>query len=264
LEDEPLRWLIPMVCVVLTGGILEPVLPVFGEEDAVTQPTFQSIMEVESAARLLAILLDCGRNVIDENQALLDDPEQGEKGFTSEVFGVRLREVFQLRSGLDLETLGTSRLPNWTKTLIETLVQVSKQIVAEAQPEINRHDIGFKGFIPAVFGSRVATRFYALSGVLMGQRALTPRNPANRPDPFERAALLEFADPAYPREKVIAEITEGSRQVRLMFPLYATRGCLECHGEPKGSIDKTGYPREGLRLGQNAGGISVRLPIPEP
>ena len=92
---------------------------------------------------------------------------------------------------------------------------------------------------------------------------LAPRNPSNRLNPFERAALLEFADPSYPKEKVITEVTEGSFQLRLIFPLYATRGCLECHGEPKGALDKTGYPREGLQLGQTAGGISIIIPIQE-
>ena len=40
-----------------------------------------------------------------------------------------------------------------------------------------------------------------------------------------------------------------------------SRRCLDCHGEPKGEPDKTGHPREGLRLGQNAGAISVIIPI---
>lgn len=256
------RWLLFLTLAGLAGGMAERSLPA-SENPAAFQPTFQSILEAETTARLLAILLDSGRNVIDENQALFDDPEKGEKGFTPDVFESRLREVFRLRSGIDLEEMGSSRLPNRTKDLIRKLVQVSKQIVDEAQPQINQQGVGYKGFIPAVFGSRVATRYFKSSGVFMGQRAVTPRNPSNRPDPFEQAALLEFADPTYPREKVITEVTGGSHQLRLMLPLYATRGCLECHGEPKGAIDKTGYPREGLRLGQNAGGISVIIPIQE-
>jgi len=251
-----------MAFVVFMGGIQEPVLAVLEQPDG-SQPTFQSILEVESTARLLAILLDSGRNVVDENQARFDNPEKGEKGFTPDVFEARLREVFQLRSGVDLEELDSNRLAAWTKDLIRQLVRVSKQIVQEAQAEINKPGIGFKGFIPAVFGSRVGTRYYDVSGVRMGQRALAPRNLSNQPDPFERAALLEFADPAYPREKVITEVTGVSHQLRLMYPLYATRGCLECHGDPKGTIDKTGYPREGFQLGHNAGGISVILPIQE-
>ncbi|MFO0717726.1 MAG: DUF3365 domain-containing protein [Nitrospira sp.] len=53
----------------------------------------------------------------------------------------------------------------------------------------------------------------------------------------------------------------NSSSFRLMFPLYATRHCLDCHGEPKGVADRMGYPREGLVLGQNAGAISVLLPV---
>ena len=95
----------------------------------------------------------------------------------------------------------------------------------------------------------------------MKQTALAPRNPANAPDAFERAALEAFAEPSYPQEKVISEVTAKGGTIRLMFPLYTTRQCLTCHGEPKGSPDRTGYPREGLRLGQNAGAISVMLPV---
>ena len=95
----------------------------------------------------------------------------------------------------------------------------------------------------------------------MKQTALAPRNPANAPDPFERAALEAFAEPSYPQEKVITEVTAKDKTIRLMFPLYMTRQCLHCHGEPKGSPDPMGYPREGLRLGQNAGAISVMLPV---
>ena len=95
----------------------------------------------------------------------------------------------------------------------------------------------------------------------MKQTALMPRNPANAPDPFELQALQSFAEPGYPHEKIISEVVAKSNAVRLMFPLYMTRQCLNCHGEPKGSLDRTGYPREGLRLGQNAGAISVILPI---
>jgi general secretion pathway protein A len=97
----------------------------------------------------------------------------------------------------------------------------------------------------------------------MKQTTLTPRNPANAPDTVERTSLELFADPAYPREKPISETTAKGGLVRLMFPLYMTRQCLECHGEPKGTLDKTGYPREGFKLGQNAGAISIAIPIPQ-
>lgn len=224
-------------------------------------PPLATIIELETAARLLAILLDSGRSVINEHQSLFDSQGRAEKGFTPKVFEQQLRDVFRSRSGIDLQDLDGARLSGSAKSLLKELVEVSKQVVAEAQPEINRPGVGFKGFIPAVFGERVAARFMAKTGVRLKQTALAVRNPANAPDATERVALEAFADPSYPREKVISEVTTQSKALRLMFPLYTTRQCLDCHGDPKGELDKTGYPREGLKLGQNAGAISVVIPL---
>jgi general secretion pathway protein A len=224
-------------------------------------PSLQAIQETEETARLLAILLDSGRYVINENQDLFDDPDKEQKGFSPEVFERQLIEVFRSRSGIDLQELQSARLPQRAKEMLTVLVAVGKKVVAEAQPEINTKGVGFKGFIPAVFGVRVASRFTERTGVRLKQTALTPRNPLNAPDEFERSVLQEFADPSFPREKVISEVTAKSKSLRLMFPLYTTRQCLTCHGEPKGQLDKSGHMREGLRLGQNAGAISVVIPI---
>jgi general secretion pathway protein A len=224
-------------------------------------PTFDALIEAEKTARLLAVLLDSGRAVINENQPLFDSPVKGTKGFTPQVFERQLIEVFRSRSGLDLNDLPASRLSARAARLLRTLVDVSKQVVTEAQGQINRPDVTFSGFIPAVFGARAAAQFTKQTGVRLKQTALAPRNPVNAPDPFEQAALRDFADPAYPREKTITEVTSRSGALRLMFPLYATRHCLDCHGEPKGELDKTGYPKEGLQLGHNAGAISVVISV---
>ncbi len=221
----------------------------------------QTVLEFEHTARLLAILLDSGRAVINDNQSLFDDRTRADKGFTPDVFERQLVDMFRSRSGVDLTELEEARIPDGAKRLLRELVLVSKQVVADAQPELNRPDVGFKGFIPAVFGARVAARFTERTGVRLKQTALFPRNPRNAPDAMERAALEAFADPTFPREKVISEVTARSGSLRLMFPLYTTRQCLDCHGEPKGELDRTGYPREGLKLGQNAGAISVMIPI---
>jgi general secretion pathway protein A len=192
---------------------------------------------------------------------LLDDPMKGEKGFTPEAFERQLLDMFRGRTGIDLQELETITLPQRSKQLFKELVRVSKAVVGEAQLELDRQGTGFKGFIPAVFGARVAMRFTAKTGVRLKQTALAPRNPANRPDRYEQVALEAFADSTYPREKVISELAANSSVLRLMFPLYATRHCLDCHGGPKGGLDRTGYPREGLALGQIAGAISVLLPV---
>lgn len=221
---------------------------------------FQTILEVEQTARLLAILLDSGRAVINENQAPFDVPGTSNKGLAPDAFGQQLTDMFRSRSGVDLQDLSSSRVPAQAKTLIKELVAVSRQVVADAQPEINRSS-GPRGLLPAIYGTRVASRFTERTGVRMKQTTLVPRNPANAPDSTERSALELFADPSYPREKPISETIAKSGMLRLMFPLYTTRRCLDCHGEPKGTLDRTGFPREGLKLGQNAGAISVMILI---
>jgi hypothetical protein len=222
---------------------------------------FHTILELETTARLLAILLDSGRNVINEHQVVSDDQEKPKQDLTPNMFERQLLEVFRSRSGTDLRHLETARVPARAKKLLKELMSVSRQVVTEAQPEINRRDGGRKEFIPAIYGVRVASRFTERTHVRLKQTALEPRNSLNAPDAIERTALEAFADPSYPLEKVISEITTASGSLRLMFPLYTTRKCLDCHGEPKGELDRTGYPREGLKLGQNAGAISVVIPI---
>jgi general secretion pathway protein A len=220
-----------------------------------------TILEFETTARLLAVLLDSGRNVINEHLILFDEQEKIEKDFTPDVFERQLLDVFRSRSGTDLRDLEAARIPAAAKKLLKELVLDSKQVVAESYAETNRPGGGSKGLIPAIFGSRVATRFTERTHVRLKQTALAPRNPLNAPDAAERTALEAFADPSYPLEKVISEVTAKSGSLRLMFPLYTTRKCLDCHGDPKGEVDRSGYPREGLKLGQSAGAISVVIPI---
>ena len=220
----------------------------------------QQIVELENTASLLAILLDSGRSVVNENLPLFDDPTQAGK-LTADSFERQLAEMFLSRSGIDLNDLDHAKVPARSKRLLKELVLVSKEVVEEARQEMARPPMGGKGFIPAVFGARTAARFSARTGVRLKQTALFPRNPANAPDTMEKLALEAFAESNYPREKVISEVTTKSASLRLMYPLYTTRHCLDCHGEPKGERDKMGYAREGLKLGQNAGAISVVIPI---
>lgn len=224
-------------------------------------PPFHTILELETTARLLAILLDSGRAVINENQDGGKAVDADSKPKALSTFEQQLVDMFRARSGIDLRDLASSRIPEEAKQWLHIMLDVSKQVAANPTPDLVRKDLRFTGLIPAVFGARVASRFSELTGVRLKQTALSPRNPANAPDPFEIAALKSFADSTHPREQSISEVTAKSRSLRLMYPLYMTRQCLVCHGEPKGEPDKTGYPREGVQLGQSAGAISVVIPL---
>lgn len=249
-----------MLVSLLAGGGVIAIPPTSGfEQSEHSSIPFHTVLELEQTARLLAVLLDSGRAVINDNQILLG--ESRGKGLTPDAFERQLMDMFRGRAGIDLHELDHTALAPRTKRLLHALVETSRQVIADVHRESNPQATGFTGFIPAAFGARVSARFTEQTGVRLKQTSLAPRNPANRPDAYERGALETFADSAYPRETVISEMAANSSSFRLMFPLYATRHCLDCHGEPKGVVDRMGYPREGLVLGQNAGAISVLLPV---
>jgi hypothetical protein len=132
--------------------------------------------------------------------------------------------------------------------------------VQEAQPLINKKGIGFKGFIPATFGTKVAQDFSRDTGIRLrqiGPPGVPPRNPDNKPDDQEEQALLAIQK-SHPRigdHAVEQQLTDSA--VRVLLPLFYNRQCLGCHGKPKGEVDISGYPKEGAKEGDLGGAISV-------
>ncbi len=220
--------------------------------------------EAEETARLLAKLLNAGRMVIDQNQLLIDDSHKGDKGFTPEVFERQLIEEFRKQTSIDLSSLQTApvslTVPRLARELLPALVQASKEVVRDAQVVINQRGIGYKNFIPATYGSQAAARFSKKSNVRLKQTTLQPRNPKNEPDEYEASVLKWLA--GRPRaEAYVSELTEEGRTLRVVMPIYYVRDCLKCHGEPKGDLDISGYPKEGAREGDLAGAITVTAPL---
>jgi len=87
------------------------------------------------------------------------------------------------------------------------------------------------------------------------------RNAQNAPDDFELKALQKFeADPEL--EEYWSTAIIGDREVfRYMAPLKIEESCLSCHGEPKGELDVTNYPKEGFRVGDSGGALSLIMPM---
>jgi diguanylate cyclase (GGDEF)-like protein len=77
--------------------------------------------------------------------------------------------------------------------------------------------------------------------------SLNPINPANKPDPFEGEALAAF-ETGIP-ELFTREKQNSSTYFRYMAPLIVEDACLACHA------------RQGYRIGDIRGGISVRFNI---
>lgn len=220
--------------------------------------------EAEEAARLLAKLLESGRAVIERNQSLIDDPHKGEKGFTPELFEQQVVAEFHVKTGIDLNALPTApvslRIPPLAKELLPALMQASREVIRDAQVVINQRGIGYKNFIPATYGSQASARFSKAAHVRLKQTAIQPRNPKNEPDEYE-ASVLKWLSARPRAEAYVSELTEEGRTLRVVMPIYYAKDCLACHGEPKGDLDISGYPKEGHREGDLAGAITVTAPL---
>ncbi len=220
--------------------------------------------EAEETARLLAKLLDAGRSVIEQNQLLIDDRHKGNKGFTPEVFEQQLIQEFRQQTGIDLSKVhsmpASVTLPPTAKELLFDLVLASKEVVSDAQVVINQRGIGYKNFIPATYGSQAAARFSKQSHIRLKQTALHPRNPKNEPDDYEASVLKRLS--GLPRaEEYVSELIDHGQTLHVVMPIYYVTACLTCHGEPKGDLDISGYPKEGHLEGDLAGAITVMTPL---
>ncbi|MGB5044761.1 MAG: DUF3365 domain-containing protein, partial [Nitrospira sp.] len=218
-------------------------------------------------ARLLVVLLDAGRVVLGKAQATINNPRLEDKGFSGVVFQARLRKEFLARTGHDLQALNAAAMPERAKPLLAKLAGIMQKAVQDVQSDINKKGIGFKGFIPATFGTQVAASFSKDTGLKLrqiGPPDVDPRNPDNKPDEQETEALL-VVQKSHPRvgDHVISQRL-ADQSVRVVLPLFYTKACLSCHGKPKGELDISGYEKEGFKEGDLGGAISVILPSAAP
>ena len=215
-------------------------------------------------SRLLAILFDSGRVVVGMNQELINDASKGDKGFTPAVFEKQVLKVFEQRTDINLSN-SIDKVPAMARPLLDRLLEESKKTIETYQTPINIPGIRYKGLIPATFGTETASRFQSWSGIYLRQIAPEKflRNAKNKPDQYEADVLKALAEQASAagESQPKWEITDGGHTLRLMLPLYYSKACLDCHGEPKGQRDISGYPREGGKEGELGGAISVKLPL---
>jgi hypothetical protein len=217
----------------------------------------------EEIALNLANMLRSARAVIAAHQDLINTPGGGDKGLTGEVVLEETIARFQADNDLDPRTTDPeSRMGR----LFQAQMAAIQEVVDEEQGTINRPDVGFKGFVPAVFGRMVNERFKEKVGNEAQIKVTAPvelvRNRGARPDAWETQHIeAELLDPGWPQGQVFTAVTEqnGREAFRILVPEYYSAGCLSCHGEPKGEIDITGYPMEGGKLDDLGGVISITL-----
>ena len=116
-----------------------------------------AVDSLQSIAITIADYLTAARVVIATNQPLINDSARGDKGFTPAVYEKQVSQEFLKRSGIDIQSL--MPLDDFNKSVI-AIHDSAKEVIAEAQPQINESGKGFKGFISAVFGKRVGDRLF--------------------------------------------------------------------------------------------------------
>jgi methyl-accepting chemotaxis protein len=111
--------------------------------------------------------------------------------------------------------------------------------------------------VPVVAAWRVAQKYADNNQMTFHTPSLTPRNPKNQPDEFERRALESFQkDPSLKEFSERASVN-GKEVMRYAQPVRLTPDCLVCHGDPAGEKGPFGYTKEGMKSGDLRGAFAV-------
>jgi hypothetical protein len=219
--------------------------------------------EDTSTALNLAKLIQAARSVISANQNLINDPDIGDKGLTGDVVLAAALERFKQAADVDPMSLDPDSREG---RLLRAGMEAIREVTDEHQDFINREGVGFKAFIPAVFGRLMTERLVEKVGDLAEVKITAPphlvRNRKARPDDWELEVIEQkLATAEWPRGQIFAESyrSKGRDAFRVAVPEYYAASCLSCHGEPTGEIDITGYPKEGAGEGDLGGVISITL-----
>jgi hypothetical protein len=211
----------------------------------------------------LADLLRGARTVIAANQGIINDPDRGDKGLSGDAVLAKAGENAMAAGSLDPTKVDPDSRQG---RLLAAMAASITEVMAANQSLINQNGVGFKGFVPAVFGRLVTEQFRAdVKGAADIKVTAPPELVRNRkasPDEFEtRIIRTKFLSPGWKDGELFQEAVpvKGRAATRVLVPEYYGAGCLSCHGEPKGQIDITGYPKEGAKLGQLGGVISITL-----
>jgi uncharacterized protein DUF3365 len=214
-------------------------------------------------AKSLATMLRAGRTIISREQDKINDPKIGDKGLDGKTVLAEAMKIYKEISGVDSASIdGNSRHGKLLRMEMDAIVEV----LNVHQQTINRQGIGFKGFIPAVFGRLVGESFGRRATGLAEMKVTAPpklvRNAKARADEWEGMVIKDkLSSPSWPKDQIFSEVaqTKGKAAYRTAMPEYYGASCLNCHGSPAGEIDITGYPKEGAKVGDLGGVISITL-----
>lgn len=231
---------------------------------ALCAPAAHSLQTEETVlGEHLAALLRASRSIVSKHQDLINDPAIADKGIDGD--SVVAETIAAYTEAIGAPPLSDAT-PEPERHLMQALIESIREVTDEHEAQIDTPGVGFKAFIPAVFGRLVGERFAEKVGTEAHIKVTAPlelvRNRKARPDEWEKAVIEErFLQPDWKKGTPFTEISEvnGHPAFRMLIPEYYSASCLTCHGKPAGEVDVTGYPKEGGSEGDLGGAISITL-----
>ena len=209
--------------------------------------------EAPGVAKLLARAIIVGRVVIFRHLGKLHDAKIGDKGFTPAYFEKAWKDAMEE----ELFDLTASQ-----KSAFDKLLWASRIVIDANQDRINMKGVAFKYFLPASWSREVSVIYKAKTGIVIKQPAPVYRNNYDQPDADEMAALNKARAEGFDGKGFGHASTMGKQKIYRHYEAVAVaKGCLGCHGDPKGKIDPLGYEKEGQKVGEIRAVVSVSVPI---
>jgi hypothetical protein len=214
-------------------------------------------------AQSLASMLRAGRTVVSRHQDSINDANLANKGFDSKTVLNEAIKIYHGSDGVDPMSIDPNSRHG---KLIRMQMDAIAEVIDAHQQTINRKGVGFKGFIPAVFGRLTNESFGRRAAGLAEMKVTAPpkfvRNAKAKADDWESSVIRDkLLLASWPKDQPFAAVTQvkGKTAHRTAVPEYYGASCLSCHGSPQGEIDITGYPKEGGKEGDLGGIISITL-----
>jgi methyl-accepting chemotaxis protein len=117
--------------------------------------------------------------------------------------------------------------------------------------------------VPVVVAWSVARQYASSQNMEFHTPSLSPRDPKNLPDEFEKRALLAFQTDSSLKEYSARSVENGKDVMRYAQAVRLTLDCLLCHGDPVGAKDPFGYTKEGMKVGDLRGAFTVKASTEE-
>ena len=138
------------------------------------------------------------------------------------------------------------------------------EFVSINQDNINydaQGNFDFKHMNCSTFAMGIGVFFSEMTNYHMKPTNSSYRSILNAPDEFELSAIRKFETDPSLEEYWATDTVDGKQVFRYMAPLKINDSCLSCHGEPQGEIDVTGYAKEGYKVGDSGGALSLVMPM---